>query len=257
MFQSFLDSQGIGGFVDEMDATPRRLVLRAIGLKERQDDTSELVLGPPKSAGAGALAGFARKMGVKPEELGVESTPKGEYLSYRKLTKGRPTRDLLSDSLAGIILKIYFPKTMYWNGKGTERFIRPIRWIVALLGESIVPFAIGTVHAANHTTGHRLLGSKSILVTDGNFKDQLRANGVILSARERRTRIESTIANLLEGKGLRVKRDESLLETLVYITEPGDPGHGHAAPSEELLDRTGRRHAGPKLHRGYEYGRRS
>jgi glycyl-tRNA synthetase beta chain len=223
MFQTFLDQQGIGGFVESMDATPRRLALRAVGLKEHQDDTAELVMGPSKTAAAGAVAGFARKMGVKPEELGTETTAKGEYFSYRKLTKGRPTRDLLADSLPGIILKIYFPKTMYWNGKGSERFIRPIRWIVALLGDSIVPFAIGPVHAANHTAGHRLLGSKSVLVTHGNFEEQLRQNGVILSAQERRTRIETGIENLLQGTGLRVKPDESLLDTLVYITELPTP----------------------------------
>jgi len=223
MFQTFLDQQSIGGFVESMDATPRRLALRAIGLKERQDDSVELVLGPPKSAGAGAAAGFARKMGVKPEELATETTAKGEYLSYRKLTKGRLTRDLLADALPGIILKIYFPKTMYWNGKGSERFIRPIRWLVALLGDSIVPFAIGPVHAANHTAGHRLLGGKSILVMNGNFEEQLRENGVILSAKERRTRIETGIANLLQGTGLRLKPDESLLDTLVYITELPTP----------------------------------
>jgi glycyl-tRNA synthetase beta chain len=223
MFQSFLDQNGIGGKVESMDATPRRLVLRATGLKEHQDDVAELVLGPPKSAGAGAVTGFARKMGVKPEELGTETTAKGEYLSYRKLTKGRPTRDLLADSLPGLILKIYFPKTMYWNGKGSERFIRPIRWLVALLGDSIVPFEIGRVHSANHTAGHRLLGSKSILVATGNFEEQLRQNGVILSAKERRARIETGIAQLLSGNGLHVKSDESLLDTLVYITELPTP----------------------------------
>ncbi len=223
MFQSFLDQQGIGGMVQSVDATPRRLVLRAEGLKERQDDSSELLLGPPKSAGPGAVNGFARKMGVKPEELGVESTAKGEYVSFRKLTPGRATRDLLAGALGGIILKIYFPKSMYWNGKGSERFIRPIRWIVALLGDSIVPFAIGPVHAANHTEGHRLLGRKSVLVTDGNFEEQLLENGVILSAKQRRNRIEEAIAGLLEGKDLRARSDEDLLNTLVYITEYPTP----------------------------------
>lgn len=223
MFQSFIDQHGIGGFVEEMDATPRRLVLRASGLKERQDDAAELVLGPPKAAGTGAATGFARKMGIRPEELGTETTAKGEYLSYRKLTKGRPTRDLLGDALPGLILKISFPKTMYWNGKGSERFIRPIRWLVALLGDSVVPFEIGRVHAANHTAGHRLLGSKSILVTTGNFARQLEANGVILSAKQRRARIENGIAELLADKGLRVKPDEGLLDTLVYITEMPTP----------------------------------
>jgi glycyl-tRNA synthetase beta chain len=237
MFQSFLDQHGLGGMVTSMDATPRRLVLRAGGLKERQDDSEELLLGPPKSAGAGAAAGFAKKMGVKPEDLGVESTAKGEYLSYRKHTKGRPARDLLTAALPAMILKIYFPKTMYWSGKGSERFIRPIRWIVALLGDSIVPFAIGRVHAANHTAGHRLLGSQSVLVTNGNFEEQLSENGVILSAKARRERIEQSIAALLEGQGLRVKPDESLLDTLVYLTEYPTPILGTFEPQYLELPR--------------------
>jgi glycyl-tRNA synthetase beta chain len=108
---------------------------------------------------------------------------------------------------------------MYWNGKGSERFIRPVRWIVALLGDAVVPFAIGGVPAGNTTTGHRLLGKPSILVSIEDFEEQLRTNGVILNAKERRAKIEGEISGLLEGKGLRVKPDPDLLHTLVYITE--------------------------------------
>src|SRR6202022_665246 len=113
-------------------------------------------LGPPKSAGPGAAAGFAKKMGAKPEDLGVQSTAKGEYLSYLKRTEGRTAKTILSESLRDVILKIYFPKTMYWNGKGTERFIRPIRWVVALLGYDVVPFGIAGVRSDDITQGHRL-----------------------------------------------------------------------------------------------------
>ena len=85
MFQTLLDQQGLGGLVKSVDATPRRLVLRADELKGRQADSEEVVLGPPKSAGPGAAVGFAKKMGVTVDALGLQTTPKGEYLSYRKL----------------------------------------------------------------------------------------------------------------------------------------------------------------------------
>ena len=143
-----------------LDATPRRLVLRAEGLPERQADSEERVLGPAKSAPAQAVAGFARKQGVKPEDLAVETTPKGEYYSFIRKVPGRLTKDILAEALPGIILQIYFPKTMYWTGKGGPRFIRPIRWIVALLGDEIVPFELAGVRSGALTSGHRRLGAQ-------------------------------------------------------------------------------------------------
>jgi glycyl-tRNA synthetase beta chain len=214
-FQKLLDQQSVGGMVKSVDATPRRLVLRAEGLKPRQEDTEELVLGPPKSAGAGAAVGFAKKMGATAEALSVENTAKGEYLSFRKQVKGRETSAVLAEALPELILKIQWPKTMYWNGKGSERFIRPIRWLVALLGADVVSFKIGGVSSGSNTQGHRLLGKPTVPVTTGNIVEQLRDNGVILSAKERRAKIESEIAML----GKPIKPDPDLLETLVYITE--------------------------------------
>ena len=131
-----------------LDATPRRLVLRAEGLPARQPDREEKVQGPAKSAPPQAVAGFARKQGIKPEDLSVESTPKGEYFVFMKKVQGRNTIDILAEALPGVILGIYFPKTMYWTGKGGPRFIRPIRWIVTLLGEDIVPFELAGVRTA-------------------------------------------------------------------------------------------------------------
>ena len=117
-----------------LDATPRRLVLRAEGLPLKQADSEERVLGPAKSAPPKAVEGFARKQGIAPEDMTVENTGKGEYYIYRKKVSGRLIKDILAETLPGIILGLYFPKTMYWTGKGGPRFIRPIRWIVALLG---------------------------------------------------------------------------------------------------------------------------
>jgi len=108
------------------------------------------------------VAGFARKQGIQPEDLAVESTAKGEYYVYTKKVQGRQTIDILAEALPGVILGIYFPKTMYWTGKGGPRFIRPIRWIVALLGEDIVSFELAGVRSGSLTAGHRRLGAREI-----------------------------------------------------------------------------------------------
>jgi glycyl-tRNA synthetase beta chain len=224
-----------------MDATPRRLVLRSEGLPERQADSEERILGPAKSAPAQAVAGFARKQGVKPEDLLIEATPKGEYYVFVKKVAGRRTKDILADALPSRILAIYFPKTMYWTGKGGPRFIRPIRWIVALLGEEIVPFAVAGVRAGALTSGHRRLGAKEIVVSVRDYEQRLRDHGVILSAEERRNRITSQLS------GVRVKSDPALLETLVYITELPTPITGSFDPQylelpEEVLVTVMRHH---------------
>ena len=219
MFQALLDQQALGGRVTSVDATPRRLVLRAEGLLDRQADVEELVMGPSTSAGAGAATGFAKKMGTTADQLGKQATAKGEYFAFKKRTQGQATAAVLARDLPNLILKIQWPKTMVWNGKGTERFIRPIRWLVALLGHSVVPFKIAGVQAGNTTAGHRVLGKASIPVTVENFTQQLKANGVILSATERRSGIEAGIKSLLANQNLEVKADPDLLHTLTYITE--------------------------------------
>jgi glycyl-tRNA synthetase beta chain len=230
MFQGLLDQQALGGRVTSVDATPRRLVLQAENLVERQADTEEIVSGPPKSAGPGAAAGFAKKMGTTPDQLETVSGAKGEYFAITKRTQGQPTGAILARELPNLILKIQWPKTMVWlekawNGKGAPRFIRPIRWLVALLDDKIVPFEIGGVHSGNTTRGHRVLGKASIPVTIASFSQQLKANGVILSAAERRERIESGIS------AWRAKPDPDLLHTLVYITEFPTPILGGFDPS--------------------------
>ncbi len=224
-----------------LDATPRRLVLRAAGLAEKQPDTEERVLGPAKSAPAQAVAGFTRKLGIQPKDLAVEKTPKGEYYTFLKKVPGRRTIDILSEALPGVILGIYFPKTMYWTAKNGPRFIRPIRWIVALLGEETVPFELAGVRAGNMTAGHRRLGAREIVVTTADYEQRLRDHHVILSAEERRNKISNELA------GVRFKPDNALLETLVYLTEFPTPITGSFDPQflelpEEVLITVMRHH---------------
>ncbi|MBZ5581857.1 MAG: glycine--tRNA ligase subunit beta [Acidobacteriia bacterium] len=224
-----------------MDATPRRLVLRAEALPERQPDREERILGPAKSAPAQAVAGFARKHGVTPGDLIVENTPKGVYYVLVKKVRGRRTTEILSDALPGLILQIYFPKTMYWTGKNGPRFIRPVRWLLALLGEDIVPFEIAGVRSCNLTAGHRRLGAREVAVTTADYERRLHDHFVILSAQERRTKISNELV------GIRVKPDPALLETLVYLTEYPTPITGRFDPQflalpEEVLVTVMRHH---------------
>ena len=202
---------GIPHETARVDATPRRLVLRATGVPERQADSVERVQGPPKSAPPQAVEGFARKQGAAPTELAVETTPKGEYYVFHKKAAGRATKDILAAALPGMVLGIYFPKTMYWTGKGGPRFIRPIRWLVALLGGEVVPFEIGGVRSGSVSSGHRRLGAAEVPVTCADYERKLRENCVILSADERRQRIVDGLAG--------AKVDAVLLDTLVYLTE--------------------------------------
>ena len=159
------------------------------------------------------------RSGARVEDLQVQSTGKGEYYTFLRKIEGRATKDILAEALPVVIPKIYFPKTMYWTGKTGPRFIRPIRWIVALLGGEVVPFEIAGVKSGRVTSGHRRLGSAEIPVNAPDYELQLRANFVILSAAERRQKIEHGIAEL----GVKIKPDPALLETLVYLTEYPDP----------------------------------
>ena len=218
-FAKLLAGNNLAGAVKAVDASPRRLTLWAEGLPIGQSDGEELVTGPPKSAGAGAANGFAKKQGVTLDALETLTTDKGEYFAYRKKMVGRTTSVILAEALPDLILKLYFPKTMYWTGKGGPRFIRPIRWIVALLGSDVVKFEIAAVTSGNVTYGHRRLSKGAIPVTYENYEQSLRENHVLVRAAERRKRILDGIAKL----GANVKTDEKLLHVLTYITEWPSP----------------------------------
>ncbi len=205
-----LAAMNLFGATPQVDATPRRLVVRASGLPERTPDEEQIIKGPPVSAGDKAAAGFAKKQGVELAAM----TNAGDYYELRKLIPGRPTQDILAETLPGTILGIQWPKTMYWTGgKAGPRFIRPIRWIVALLGDEVIPFEISGVKSGSVTRGHRILGSFRILTSFATYEADLRQNFVILSGDERRAKIEAEIGQL------GAKPDPDLLETLTYITE--------------------------------------
>lgn len=240
-FEKLLETTRLGGKVEWVDATPRRLVLKASGLAARQADSEELLTGPPKSAGAGAAQGFAKKNSTTVDQLSMVTTDKGEYFSFRKQVAGRATVEILKESLPGIITSLYFPKAMYWTGKSGVLFIRPIRWIVALLGSQVVPFEIAGVAIGNTTRGHRILGNKEpITVTTEDYESKLRSQYVIVKSAERRVRIEAALEK-------DVRPDPDLLSTLVFLTEWPTPIRGAFDPSflelpKEILSTVMRHH---------------
>ncbi len=193
----------------QVDATPRRLVAWASGWPEKQADVHKKSKALSVSAGEQALAGFIRKNNASREDISIV----GDNYVWERVVRGRAYQELLAEQLPHKVLSIQWPKTMTWTGKNGPRFIRPIRWIVALLGDQVIPFEIAGVKTGNITRGHRILGSSSITVTTKNYVDELRRNGVILSSEERRKKIEA------EAIALGAKIDPELRETLTFITE--------------------------------------
>lgn len=215
---------GVPATTVETHATPRRLVAYVRELADRQPDTRELLAGPPKAAPPQAREAFARKLGVDPGKLSVTSTPKGEYWAFKRREKGKKTAELLPALLPEVVLSIYFPKTMYWTEKNGPRFIRPIRSLLALYGGRVVPFSIAGVRSGAYTFGHRVLGKPRIKVRGlQHYLEELKNNGVVLKADERREKILADAARALAGaqpEGYATLRENpGLLNTLVYLTE--------------------------------------
>jgi len=132
-----------GGEVTSFD-TPRRLTVMASGVAISQDDVIEQMNGPSVNVAykdgmpTPAAQAFAKKAGVDVSHLERASTPKGEYISAKVTKKGRSTSEILANDLPKEIATIYWPKNMYWR-KATERFVRPVRWLVAMLDQEIIP----------------------------------------------------------------------------------------------------------------------
>jgi glycyl-tRNA synthetase beta chain len=233
-------------------STPRRLTVRVDRVPERQSDLEELVNGPPVSASfkpdgtpTPAAAGFAAKQGVDESALERVTTPKGEYLAYRKRQRGKTTVDVLPDVLGGVLRGLSFPKLMRWDamiddGRGELLFGRPIRWILYLYGGRVVPFTITRDAAAQTsrvqdivtgavTYGHRFLttsgrAGRSIKVRSfEEYRARLLENFVVLERGERHNKIARELdakAQRLQGRVSHAVRTESdLLQEVPDLVE--------------------------------------
>jgi glycyl-tRNA synthetase beta chain len=212
---------------------PRRLTAVARGIIAKQADVHMEVTGPPKSvaydnvgAPTRAAVSFAEKQGVALHELIVVATPKGESIAARVIKRGRTAHELLLEILPRVIHDLNWPKTMTWTGLKGARFIRPIRWIVALLADPHVraskplKFSFGGVTAGDTTSGHRFLGQAQIRVSNfADYEKKLRANGVIVRPEERREKISRELAAHAKRSGYHVHEDANLLELVAYLNE--------------------------------------
>jgi glycyl-tRNA synthetase beta chain len=236
-----------GGAVETFGA-PRRLVAMSQALRLRQPDVARENVGPPKLVAydnvgrpTKAAESFAAKQGVPVGKLYSVSTPRGEYVAAKQIIPGRAAMDILSEILPRAILEITFPRTMYWQGSNDPRFIRPIRWLVALLGGRKLGVRVAGVNSGQDSSGHRFLGSVRVPVRGaGDYLAKLRRNFVLADPGQRRKKIDREIHRIAAAKGLRVRPDAALLEQVVYLNEYPSAILGDFDPSyldlpEEIL----------------------
>jgi glycyl-tRNA synthetase beta chain len=209
-------------------STPRRLAVLAQGVLARQADTEDKLTGPSwkvafkEGAPQAAAEAFAKKAGVSVDELEKVMTAKGEYAAATVRRQGRSAEELLASELPSEVLAIYWPKTMYWRAGKPERFVRPMRWVVALLGAAVVPMEIAGLTAGDLSRGHRVLhGEAPVVIRSApGYREALRAAGVVAETAERRQIIRKALdAATRTIGGARWREDEALVETVTHLTE--------------------------------------
>jgi glycyl-tRNA synthetase beta chain len=214
-----------GGEITHFD-TPRRLAILASGIAASQDDVVEQVNGPSVSVAykdgqpTPAAHAFAKKSGVDISQLERVNTAKGEYIAARVTKKGRAAAEILADGLPRELAAIYWAKNMYWR-KPSERFVRPVRWLVAMLDGETIPLEFDGIRAGNASRGHRILARGAVTISRAGtaYVESLRGAGVLGRA-EREHQIRKALdAATRTIPGARWREDKALLDTVVNLTE--------------------------------------
>lgn len=210
-----------------VSATPRRLAAVVRSVSTVQDDLTTEVRGPAKKIAydkegmpTKALLGFMRTHEAGEKDLLVKNTSGGEYVFVRKTTRGRPSKEVLSNVLPSVIQSLAFPRSMRW-GNHDMRFVRPIRWILCLLGSEVVPFEIAGVKSGRRSFGHRSLwGKKPIIVKEAaDYVETLREAHVIVDLQERIRLIWAQVRQAASSVGGAVEEDEDLLMHVANLVE--------------------------------------
>ncbi|SDW88116.1 glycine--tRNA ligase subunit beta [Paenibacillus sp. CF384] len=233
----WLETSRIGHGAVEAYATPRRLTVLVRDVEEKQADVSEEVKGPSRKIALNeqgewskAALGFARSQGVAPEDFFFKELAGVEYIYANKSSIGTVTSDVLPEGLVSLITSMSFPKNMRW-GNYDLRFVRPIRWLVALFGQDIVPIEITAVQSGRTTRGHRFLGSEAVIAEPSQYVERLREQQVIVDTAEREALIVSQINALAAEKGWQIGIKEDLLEEVVFLVETPNVLFGTFDPS--------------------------
>ena len=205
--------------------TPRRLAVLASGVPNSQPNITERMNGPSAQIAykdgqpTPAAHAFARKVGVDVGKLEKVSTPKGEYLAATVTRKGRTASEILAETLPKEISTLYWPKNMYWRKRG-ELFVRPVRWLVAMLDEEVVPLELFGIAAGKTTRGHRIISREGVIISKPSAYVEILRGAKVLAAAER----EHVIRKALDAATRTIPRarwreDKSLLSTVVNLTE--------------------------------------
>ncbi|MBW7473695.1 glycine--tRNA ligase subunit beta [Paenibacillus oenotherae] len=221
----WLESARIGHGEVEAFGTPRRIAVLIRNVEEKQADVNEEVKGPSRKIAqdeqgnwSKAALGFARSQGVEPDSFYFKELGGVEYIYANKSSIGTVTSDVLPEGLTTLIASMSFPKNMRW-GSHEFRFVRPIRWLVALFGEDIIPLEITGVKGGNVSRGHRFLGSETIVASPSQYVEQLRAQHVIVDVAEREGLIVDGIGALAAEQGWQIAVKEDLLEEVLFLVE--------------------------------------
>ncbi|WP_035349739.1 glycine--tRNA ligase subunit beta [Edaphobacter aggregans] len=209
-------------------STPRRLAVLVSDVEENQNPLQVETLGPSTKVAyrdgqpTPAAMSFAKKVGVDVSELRKVQTAKGEYLQALSYTPARKTVDVIGEEMPKELAGIYWAKNMYWRAGKPERFVRPVRWMMALLGEQVVPVAFGGKTAGAVTYGHRVLfGDAAIrLEAPAKYEEALLGAHVIADVETRRQRIRKALDRVTRTvEGARWREDHGLVDTLTHLTE--------------------------------------
>ena len=202
--------------------TPRRLALIVKGLADTSAEISERHKGPSASIAydadgnaTKAAIGFARGKGLDVADLVVEDG----YIYAETKTAGVPAKDIVTDMLPQLITGLNFPKSMHW-GNLDAKFVRPVRWLVALLDEEVIPVEFATVKSGNVTRGHRFLGADEITIKNAaSYVDTLKENFVMVDQDARRVLISKQLHDMAASKNASIVWDDDLLEEINYLVE--------------------------------------
>ena len=209
-------------------STPRRLAVFVEGVLSVQADTEEQLTGPSwkiafkDGVPTAAAEAFAKKAGVAVSQLQKIANPKGEYVGATLKRKGRAAADTLVADLPKEVLALYWAKNMYWRAGKPERFVRPVRWVVALLDSAVVPVEIAGIAAGNASRGHRVLhGAAPVVIAQArDYSKSLLSAKVIVDTAERRQVIRKALDKATRTvPGARWREDEPLVETVLHLTE--------------------------------------